>query len=254
MQFPLSMMHDNVWFDRLNYVEAEEFIHLPKSSECQVSNISSSLVSEISNMRANIKSCVSGVTSTSTADPAHVAKLEAENKSLKKLIDGLSKQVSDLTLRVGKLEGGSSTTPASAAPKAEAKDDDDDDFDIFGDDDEEEEETEEEKKIKEERLAAYHAKKAKKPALIAKSSLVLDVKPWDDETDMAKMEECVRTIQCDGLVWGQSKLVPLAYGIKKLQICAVIEDDKVMTDWLDEEICKFEDYVQSMDIAKFNKI
>jgi len=254
MQFPLSMMHDNVWFDRLNYVEAEEFIHLPKSSECQVSNISSSLVSEISNMRANIKSCVSGVTSTSTADSAHVTKLEAENKSLKKLIDDLSKQVSDLTLRVGKLEGGSSTTPATAAPKAEAKDDDDDDFDIFGDDDEEEEETEEEKKIKEERLAAYHAKKAKKPALIAKSSLVLDVKPWDDETDMAKMEECVRTIQCDGLVWGQSKLVPLAYGIKKLQICAVIEDDKVMTDWLDEEICKFEDYVQSMDIAKFNKI
>merc|ERR1712156_1331178 len=142
----------------------------------------------------------------------------------------------------------STSSPAKAPAKA------DDDFDIFGDDDEEEEETEEEKKIKEERLAAYHAKKSKKPALVAKSSLVLDVKPWDDETDMVKMEECVRTIQCDGLVWGQSKFVPLAYGIKKLQICAVIEDDKVMTDWLDEEICKFEDYVQSMDIAKFNKI
>jgi elongation factor 1-beta len=140
-----------------------------------------------------------------------------------------------------------------AAPAAAA--DDDDDFDIFGDDDdEEEEETEEEKKIREERLAAYHAKKEKKPALIAKSSLVLDVKPWDDETDMPKMEECVRSIKCDGLVWGQSKFVPLAYGIKKLQICAVIEDDKVMTDWLDEEICKFDELVQSMDIAKFNKI
>merc|ERR1712156_323220 len=79
----------------------------------------------------------------------------------------------------------STTSPAKAPAKA---DDDDDDFDIFGDDDEEEEETEEEKKIKEERLAAYHAKKSKKPALIAKSSLVLDVKPWDDETDMPKME------------------------------------------------------------------
>jgi len=145
----------------------------------------------------------------------------------------------------------STQAPAPAAAKG---DDDDDDFDIFGDDDEEEEETEEEKKIKEERLAAYHAKKATKQAVIAKSSLLLDVKPWDDETDMAKMEECVRTIECDGLVWGQSKLVPLAYGIKKLQICAVIEDDKVSTDWLDEEITKFSDYVQSMDIAKFNKI
>lgn len=43
------------------------------------------------------------------------------------------------------------------------------------------------------------------PTVIAKSSILLDVKPWDDETDMAKMEECVRTIQLDGLVWGQCK-------------------------------------------------
>jgi len=49
-------------------------------------------------------------------------------------------------------------------------------------------------------------------------------------------------------------LVPLAYGIKKLQISAVIEDDKVSTDWLNDEICANEDHVQSMDIAKFNKI
>jgi len=142
---------------------------------------------------------------------------------------------------------------ATPAPAAKA-DDDDDDFDIFGDEDEEDEETEEEKRIKEERLAAYHEKKSKKQAVIAKSSLILDVKPWDDETDMVKMEELVRTIECDGLVWGTGKLVPLAYGIKKLQICAVIEDEKVSTDWLDEEITKFDEYVQSMDIAKFNKI
>lgn len=43
------------------------------------------------------------------------------------------------------------------------------------------------------------------PALIAKSSILLDVKPWDDETDMAKLEECVRSIELDGLVWGQCK-------------------------------------------------
>lgn len=43
------------------------------------------------------------------------------------------------------------------------------------------------------------------PTLIAKSSLLLDVKPWDDETDMAKLEECVRSIQMEGLVWGQCK-------------------------------------------------
>ena len=141
-----------------------------------------------------------------------------------------------------------------AAPAAAKAEDDDDDFDIFGDEDEEEEETEEEKAKKKALLDAYHAKKAKKPVLIAKSSLMLDVKPWDDETDMVRIEEHVRSIQCDGLVWGQSKLVPLAYGIKKLSICAVIEDDKVSTDWLDERITEFDECVQSMDIAKFNKI
>uniref|UniRef100_A0AAY4AGY1 Translation elongation factor EF1B beta/delta subunit guanine nucleotide exchange domain-containing protein n=1 Tax=Denticeps clupeoides TaxID=299321 RepID=A0AAY4AGY1_9TELE len=51
-----------------------------------------------------------------------------------------------------------------------------------------------------------------------------------------------------------SKLVPVGYGIKKLQISCVVEDDKVGTDMLEEEITKFEDYVQSVDVAAFNKI
>ncbi|KFP90509.1 Elongation factor 1-beta, partial [Apaloderma vittatum] len=131
---------------------------------------------------------------------------------------------------------------------------DDDDIDLFGSDDEEvlvifw--------KVKKQRnfLAQYESKKSKKPAVVAKSSLLLDVKPWDDETDMAKLEECVRSIQADGLVWGSSKLVPVGYGIKKLQIQCVVEDDKVGTDMLEERITAFEDYVQSMDVAAFNKI
>ncbi|XP_076152944.1 elongation factor 1-beta [Alosa pseudoharengus] len=140
----------------------------------------------------------------------------------------------------------------SGGGKAGGDDEDDDDIDLFGSD--EEEESEETKRIKEERLAAYNAKKSKKPTLIAKSSILLDVKPWDDETDMVEMEKHVRTIQMDGLVWGQSKLVPVGYGIKKLQIGCVVEDDKVGTDQLEELITAFEDYVQSVDIAAFNKI
>ncbi|XP_040213232.1 elongation factor 1-beta [Rana temporaria] len=137
-----------------------------------------------------------------------------------------------------------------SAPK-DAKEDDDD-IDLFGSDDEEE--SEEAKRIRDERLAQYASKKSKKPALIAKSSLLLDVKPWDDETDMGKLEEYVRSIQMDGLLWGSSKLVPVGYGIKKLQIQCVVEDDKVGTDILEEKITAFEDYVQSMDVAAFNKI
>lgn len=51
-----------------------------------------------------------------------------------------------------------------------------------------------------------------------------------------------------------AKLVPVGYGIKKLQIQCVVEDDKVGTDMLEERITAFEDYVQSMDVAAFNKI
>lgn len=128
----------------------------------------------------------------------------------------------------------------------------DDDIDLFGS--ETEEESAEAARIKEERLAEYAAKKSKKPALVAKSSILLDVKPWDDETDMSKLEECVRSVGMDGLLWGASKLVPVGYGIKKLQIGCVVEDEKVGTDMLEEAITAFEEYVQSVDVAAFNKI
>merc|ERR1711893_210016 len=100
----------------------------------------------------------------------------------------------------------------------------------------------------------YAEKKSKKAPVIAKSSLLLDVKPWDDETDMTELEKSVRSIEMDGLLWGASKLAPFGYGIKKLVINCVIEDDKVSTDDLEEQIVGFEDFVQSMDIAAFNKI
>lgn len=65
-----------------------------------------------------------------------------------------------------------------AAPAKQVKvenggDDEDDDIDLFGSDEEDEEAA----RIKQERLDAYAAKKSKKPALIAKSSILLDVKP-----------------------------------------------------------------------------
>ncbi|KAJ8715185.1 hypothetical protein PYW08_005166 [Mythimna loreyi] len=146
--------------------------------------------------------------------------------------------------------GGKPTT--APAPAAKPADDDDDDVDLFGSGDEEEDA--EAARVREERVQAYAAKKSKKPALIAKSSILLDVKPWDDETDMKEMEKLVRAIEMDGLLWGASKLVPVGYGINKLQIMCVIEDDKVSVDILTEKIQENEDYVQSVDIAAFNKI
>ena len=42
-----------------------------------------------------------------------------------------------------------------------------------------------------------------------------------------------------------AKFVPLAYGIKKLQITCVVEDDKIGTDFLEESITAFEDLVHT---------
>jgi len=55
-----------------------------------------------------------------------------------------------------------------------------------------------------------------------KSVVTFEVKPWDDETDMVMLEQKVREIEMDGLVWGASKLVPIGYGIRKLQITLVV--------------------------------
>lgn len=96
---------------------------------------------------------------------------------------------------------------------------DDEEIDLFGDDDEDDAEAE---RLKAERVAAYAAKKATKPKTIAKSVVTFEVKPWDDETDMVALENAVRSIDMDGLVWGASKLVAVGYGIKKLQITIVI--------------------------------
>merc|ERR1712154_251104 len=78
-------------------------------------------------------------------------------------------------------DGAAYTSGASGAAAAA---DDDDDVDLFGSD--EEEDDEEKKRITEERLAAYHAKK---PKVIAKTNVLFDVKPWDDETDMEAMKK-----------------------------------------------------------------
>lgn len=144
---------------------------------------------------------------------------------------------------------GAGSAPAAAAPAAEAaKDEDDDDLDLFGD------ETEEDKKAADEHAAAKASSKKKESG---KSSVLMDVKPWDDETDMKKLEEAVRSVHMEGLTWGASKLVPVGYGIKKMTIMLTIVDDLVSVDSLIEDHLTEEpinEYVQSCDIVAFNKI
>jgi elongation factor 1-beta len=71
---------------------------------------------------------------------------------------------------------------------------------------------------------------------------------------MEELTAAVKAIQMDGLLWGGHQLVAIGYGIKKLQINCVVEDDKVMMDDLSDAITDLEDYVQSVDVAAMQKI
>merc|ERR1712133_181937 len=182
---------------------------------------------------------------------AKFSSLELENKELRKVTEDLQALVASLSERISKLESVSCSGPTLLS-KSKEEDDDDDDVDLFGSDDEEDDE--EKKRITEERLKAYHEKKSKKPKVIAKTSVLFDVKPWDDETDMEAMKEACKSIEMVGLVWGATKLVPVGYGINKLQIMCTVEDDKVSIEELSEKMTEFEDFVQSVDVAAMNKI
>eukprot|EP01046_Picozoa_sp_COSAG06_P034566 COSAG06_NODE_3632_length_5096_cov_4.608765_1_plen_193_part_00 len=156
---------------------------------------------------------------------------------------------------------GSGAAPAPApAPAAAAEEDDG--GDLWGDDDDDEAADEENEK----RLAAIaEAHRQKKLAagklkvVINMSKVILDVKPWDDETNMKELEALVRGIKHatnpKAIDWQAGQLEDIGYGIKKLRIMVQIIDDEVsVDDDLVDVICGFEDHVQSCDIFAFNKV
>ncbi|KAK9336314.1 hypothetical protein LIPSTDRAFT_3109 [Lipomyces starkeyi NRRL Y-11557] len=136
---------------------------------------------------------------------------------------------------------------------AKEEEEEEEDVDLFGSDDEEEDA--EAEKLKQQRLAEYAAKKAAKgPKPAAKSLVTLEVKPWDDETDLDELIENVKAVEMDGLVWGAHQWIAVGYGIKKLQINLVVEDEKVSLEDLQAAIEEDEDHVQSTDIAAMQKL
>ncbi|CAH01874.1 translation elongation factor 1 subunit beta [Kluyveromyces lactis] len=140
---------------------------------------------------------------------------------------------------------------ATSTPAAAEEEDDDDEVDLFGSDDDVDEEAEQ---LKAKRIAEYNEKKAAKPKAAAKSIVTLDVKPWDDETDLEELVANVKNIEMDGLNWGAHQWIPIGFGIKKLQINMVIEDAKVSLDELQQLIEEDEDHVQSTDVAAMQKL
>lgn len=144
---------------------------------------------------------------------------------------------------------------AKPAPKKEEKPAAaDDDFDLFGDDegDDGAAALEELKKKKEEEKKG---KKKEKEPIIQKSLILLNVKVWDPEQNYDELAGRILKIERDGLVWKtEYKLADVAFGVKMIVIGLVVEDEKVSVEDIIEELQSWEDDIQSVDIAGFNKI
>jgi len=275
-EFARALQSQNIWFAAQQYKEAEEKLIKQRlglaSGDAPVSAPASPVESKASAMIADLKKELTNDSNNSIQDVNsmldRVVKLEQENNEIKA-------QLQAALARLDQLEAaGKAAAPAAApvaavcpAKKEEPKkeesedDDDDDDMDFFeSSDDEDEEAKAAAEALKAKRVAEYNARKAEKAAkkgvVAAKSMITLDVKPFDDETDLDALAAKIKSeIAMDGLVWGQKhEKKPLAFGIFKLVITAVVEDEKVSTDDLTEKIEEYDDEVQSVDIAAFNKL
>merc|ERR1712173_194070 len=276
-EFARALQTQNIWFAAQQYKEAEEKLIKQRmglaSGDAAPAEAApaSPVESKASAMIADLKKELTNDSKNAIQDTNsmldRVVKLEQENNEIKA-------QLQAALARLDQLEAAGKSAAPAAAPvaavcpakkeepkKAESEDDDDDcsDFD-FDSESEDEEEKAAAEALKAKRVAEYNARKAEKAAkkgvVAAKSMITLDVKPFDDETDLDALAAKIKSeIAMDGLVWGQKhEKKPLAFGIFRLVVTAVVEDEKVSTDDLTEKIEEYDDEVQSVDIAAFNKL
>ncbi|CDQ90533.1 unnamed protein product, partial [Oncorhynchus mykiss] len=168
---------DNIWFEKPRYDEAERRFYEGANGPSTHSHhqVKSALQGR---GRSRPQKRQHRNSSSASGDQELVSRmksLELENQGLHKVVEDLRAALFKLENRVRVLERSPAIPCAKAVTVQSVKveEDDDDEMDLFGSD----EEDEEAERLKEERIAAYAAKKSKKPALIAKSSILLDVKP-----------------------------------------------------------------------------
>jgi len=85
--------------------------------------------------------------------------------------------------------------------------------------------------------------------------LTLDVCPEEEDTDLAKLTEKVKSISMDGLKWLESHLENVVYDVNKIRLSAhvVHGDGGPSIDLLREEIEKIEG-VQSTDVVHYKEV
>ena len=102
--------------------------------------------------------------------------------------------------------------------------------------------------------ALAHA--AKTMAKGSRTQVVFEVKPWESDCDLVALWKKIVTNKLDGLVWGEGyNLVPVAFGVKKLVLSTVMDDQKIQsTEDIEDLINQYEDEVQSCDMTTMNRL
>ena len=133
--------------------------------------------------------------------------------------------------------------------KNEKEKKEDDDLDLFGEEKEEDKEAIEEMKKKNK-----EGKKGKKKP-VDKSHVILEIKGWDAAQDLESLaKKIISTIKKDGLQWNTGyKLEEVAFGIKKLVIAFLVEDEKCSVQEIQDELESWENEIQSVEVVSFNK-
>ena len=150
----------------------------------------------------------------------------------------------------GKEHGGKGKDHGKGGKKEEKEEKkDDDDLDLFGED------NEEDKKAKDELKKRNKENKKDKKKPIDKSHVILEIKGWEEGQDLeALAKKIISTIQKDGLQWNTGyKLEEVAFGIKKLVIAFLAEDDKCSVQEVQDILESWEDEIQSVEVVSFNK-
>ena len=125
-----------------------------------------------------------------------------------------------------------------------------DDMDLFG------EENEDDKKAKEEMKKKNKEKKKDKKKPIDKSHVIMEIKGWEENQDLeALAKKIISTIKKDGLQWtNEFKVITNVFGIEKLVIAFLAEDNKVSAQEIIDELESWEEEIQSVDVVSFNSL
>jgi elongation factor 1-beta len=141
--------------------------------------------------------------------------------------------------------------PAKKAADSD-EEDDDDAGDMFGDSDDDGDAL---AAIKAKQEAAKAAAKPAKKKAVEKTSVVWEVKPADVDVDLDAVAAKIHAIAKDGLSWSaEFPKKPIAFGLFKLMVQCVVEDEKVSLQEIEDEIASWEDLISSVDQLDMQKV